>query len=122
MGIDASIALSGKPTVQLMTPNEIMNMKRLAQQNKLADEEFESAQNVKSAYRNGTTVGADGKVSYDQGSIMSELARGSPEKAMEAQKQFAAMDNDKRKLVYSHSATAINNFSNFNFISVGLQS
>lgn len=99
MAIDPNIALQyGKNMTQLANPMEmasqVMNMKRLAQQNQVADAELADKAAVKNAYRSGMTTGPDGKVIFNKDKAGAALAEAAPDKYLE---QKSAWDQEEVK-------------------------
>jgi hypothetical protein len=101
MGIDASIALQAKPSVQIANPLDIaqqaMTMKRLAQQNQAQDYDLAQQQNLRGILSKNITTDANGNSGVNQQAVLSDLYKTNPMKAMEMQKTFNASNLEDLK-------------------------
>lgn len=103
MVLDPRIILQGQAP-QFDSPVDVaskaMNLKRLATQNQLDDQQMAEAQGMRDAFKNHTSIGPDGKVSMNRPGILAELAKVNPQKALETEKSFGELDaaEQKRKL------------------------
>lgn len=96
MALDPRIALQAQG-IQLANPLEMasqaMSMREMATRARLQEQKIAEDQAVKDAFRSG--IGEDGTV--DRKMTMAALAKASPLKAMEVQKEWAAQDAAAQK-------------------------
>lgn len=101
MGIDSSIPLQAKASVQLMNPMDVqaqaMNMRRLAQQNQAYENEQAQAQTMSNLYKKNVTTDAAGKKKLNQSGVLSDMLGVSPEKHAEYEKKFSVQNLEELK-------------------------
>lgn len=97
MAIDPNIALQyGKNMTQLANPMEMMtqgmNMRRLAQQNQMTEEEFAKKTALKDAYSKSMITNPDGKTSLDENKFLGLYGEIDPTGALDVRKTWESRD------------------------------
>lgn len=109
MPLDPSIIMSAKP-VEVQNPmdamGKLMTMQSLANQNQLHSIEmkqhnqtFNDDQAMKQAYQNNTTVGPDGKISFNKDGMLKSLANTNAYLVPKAEMALAQNNAEKMKIL-----------------------
>jgi hypothetical protein len=81
-----------KPSVELETPQQAMNMAQLARQAQLQNQDFQDQQAMRQAFAKNVITDENGKPQVNRPGVLSDMMRANPQKAMELEQHFKDMD------------------------------